>query len=96
MKIVIFVSIFLFSFSDRSVIYAKNPILKAKVERALIIGSAEQPDTILMKVKELEKKGILTDVIVLESFPVQIHVTGPKEITDMLKAMPRKKSPSFK
>jgi len=62
----------------------------------LIPGSAEHPDPILDKVKELEKKGILKNVIVRESFPVQIQVTGPRSVIKMLQAMPRKESSGLK
>ena len=64
--------------------------------RALIIGSAEHPDPVLERVRELEKNGNLQNVIVRESFPVQIEVTGPKSIIKKLEAIPRKVSPSFK
>ena len=64
--------------------------------RALIIGSAEHPDPVLKRVQELEKNGILQNVIVRESFPVQIEVTGPGSVIKELKAIPKKVSPSFK
>jgi len=64
--------------------------------RALIIGSAEHPDPVLERVQELEKNGILQNVIVRESFPVQIEVTGPGSVIKELKAIPKKVSPSFK
>ncbi len=57
---------------------------------ATILGSAETPDPILARVLELERAGILTNVVVMESFPVQIEVTGPKSILNELKSMPRK------
>ncbi|VAX07819.1 hypothetical protein MNBD_GAMMA26-1759 [hydrothermal vent metagenome] len=60
----------------------------------LIIGSAEHPDPVLEMVQELEKKGILQNVIVRESFPVQIEVTGPRSIIEKLQEIPRKESPN--
>lgn len=63
---------------------------------AVIIGSAETPDPVLEKVIELEKKGVLVDVVIMESFPVQIRVRASQEIIDELKAMPRVISPSFR
>ncbi|NOX43781.1 MAG: hypothetical protein GXP19_08645 [Gammaproteobacteria bacterium] len=60
-----------------------------------ILGSAEHPDPVLEKVRELEKKGILQNVIVRESFPVQIEVTGPRSVIKELQAIPKKESPSF-
>ena len=62
---------------------------------ALIIGSTEHPDPVLARVMELEKKGVLKNVIVRESFPVQISATGPKNIIEELQAMPRKKLEGF-
>ena len=64
--------------------------------RALIIGNAEHPDPVLERVQELEDKGILQNVIVRESFPVQIEVTGPRSVIKTLNAIPKKVSPSFK
>ena len=76
--------------------FADEPTIAEEVENAVIIGSAEHPDPVLTRVQELEKKGILKNVIVMESFPVQIKVTGPKNIIKELRAMPRKVSPNFK
>lgn len=59
------------------------------MERTLIIGSAETPDPVLTKVRELEKAGIVKDVVVLESFPVQIRLSAPRKVIDELNAMPR-------
>lgn len=58
--------------------------------RALVVGSAEHPDPVLDKVMELEKQGIVQDVIVRESFPVQIELTGPESVINRLQEMPRK------
>lgn len=55
----------------------------------LIVGSAESPDPVLEKVRALEKAGIVKDVVVMESFPVQIRLRAPKEIIDELNAIPR-------
>jgi hypothetical protein len=60
------------------------------MERALIIGSAEFPDPVLTRVRTLEQSGVVKDVVVLESFPVQIHLQAPKKILDELKKMPRR------
>ena len=56
---------------------------------ALIIGSAESPDPVLEKVRELEKNGLVKDVVVLESFPLQIHLKATKEIIESLNKIPR-------
>ena len=60
------------------------------MERALIIGSAEFPDPVLTRVRELEKIGVVKDVVVLESFPAQIHLQAPKKIIDELNKIPRR------
>jgi len=60
------------------------------------MGSAEHPDPVLDKVIELEKQGILRNVIVRESYPVQIELTGPESVINTLKAMPKKGLPGFK
>lgn len=59
------------------------------MERTLIVGSAESPDPVLDKVRELEKAGIVKDVVVMESFPVQIRLRAPRKIIDELNAIPR-------
>lgn len=79
-----------------SLVYANDAVMTEELETAQIIGSAEHPDPVLVRVRDLEKKGILKNVIVMESFPVKIIVTGPKSIIKNLQAMPRKLSPSFK
>ncbi|VAX06881.1 hypothetical protein MNBD_ALPHA03-173 [hydrothermal vent metagenome] len=61
-----------------------------------MIGSAETPDPVLEKVLELEKKGLIWNVIIMESFPVQIQLTAPQDIIDMLKSIPTIKSPAFR
>lgn len=61
----------------------------APMERTLIIGSAESPDPVLDKVRELEKAGIVKDVVVMESFPVQIRLIAPRKVIDELNAIPR-------
>lgn len=67
-----------------------------EVVRVLIIGSAEYPDPVLEMVRELEKKGMLQNIIVRESFPVQIEVTGSRSVIKKIKAIPKKVSPNFK
>jgi hypothetical protein len=59
------------------------------MERALIIGSAETPDPVLTRIRELEKNGVVKDVVVLESFPLQIRLSAPKTIIDDLNKIPR-------
>ena len=59
------------------------------MERALIIGSAEFPDPVLTRVREMEKSGVVKDVVVLESFPVQIHLSASAEMVDELNKIPR-------
>jgi hypothetical protein len=59
------------------------------LERALIIGSAEFPDPVLTRVREMEKSGVVKDVMVLESFPVQIHLSASKQIVEELNEIPR-------
>ncbi len=88
--------LFALNFTGGTLAYSSNPAMADEIESAVIIGSAEYPDPVAERVKELVKKGILKDVIVMESFPPQIRVTGPKSIIKELQAMPRKISPSFK
>ncbi len=67
-----------------------------ELKDVLIIGSAEHPDPVLEKVIDLEKKGIIKNVIVMELFPVQIRATGPKNVIENLQKIPRVVSPTFK
>ena len=59
------------------------------METALIVGSAETPDPVRAKVQELERRGVVKDVVVYESFPVQIRLRAPKAVLDELDRMPR-------
>jgi len=77
-------------------VYASGLPIPEELHDVLIIGSAEHPDPVLERVRILEKKGVLRNVIVMESFPVQIRLTGPKMIIEEIQKMPRKISPNFK
>lgn len=59
------------------------------MEATLIVGSAETPDPVLAKVRELEQRGVVKDVVVYESFPVQIRLRAPKPVIDELNRIPR-------
>ena len=59
------------------------------MERALIVGSAETPDPVLTRIRELEKDGVVKDVVVFESFPLQIRLSAPKAIIDEINKIPR-------
>ncbi len=59
------------------------------MQSALIVGSAEFPDPVFEKVQLLERQGIVKDVVVLESFPLQIRLRAPERIIEELNAMPR-------
>ena len=50
----------------------------------VIIGSRETPDPVLLEVLKLEKRGVLSDVEIMESFPIQIKLTTTKNIIDYL------------
>jgi len=82
--------------SGGALVYASGLPIPEELHDVLIIGSAEHPDPVLERVRDLEKKGVLRNVIVMESFPVQIRVTGPKMVIEELQKMPRKISPNFK
>lgn len=84
------------SLSGGTLVYAGSLPITEELHDVLIIGSAEHPDPVLERVRVLEKKGMLKNVIVMESFPVQIRVTGPKKIIEEIQKMPRKVSPNFK
>ena len=96
LKIIGAVLISVLCLSRGTLVYANDVSITEELYDVLIIGSAEYPDPILERVQALEKSGVLRDVIVMESFPVQIRVTGPKLIIEGLKKMPRKVSPAFK
>lgn len=60
------------------------------LEHAMIVGSTADPDPVLAKVRELEKSGVVKDVIVLESFPVQIRLRASRKTIEELNQIPRK------
>ena len=84
------------SYSGGGFVYASDQTEAEELHDVLVIGSAEHPDPVLEKVRYLEKKGVLRNIVVMESFPVQIRVTGPKMVIEELQKMPRKISPNFK
>ncbi|MCM0149716.1 hypothetical protein [Photobacterium galatheae] len=55
----------------------------------MILGSAEANDPVLAQVEAFEKSGLVKDVTVLESFPVQIWLTASKETIETLQQIPR-------
>lgn len=62
---------------------------QASLESATIVGSAQTPDPVLARVMELKKSGVVKDVVVQESFPVQIRLRAPRNVIDELNGMPR-------
>lgn len=62
---------------------------------ATIIGSAEAPDPVLERILELKRQGAISNVIIMESFPVQIQLKATQKTIAELEAMPRVKSPTF-
>lgn len=79
-----------------SLVGPHDTALKDETVRVLIQGSYEHPDPILEKVQELEREGLLKNIVIRESFPVQIEVTGPKNVIEMIQAIPKKESPHFR
>lgn len=58
---------------------------------AVIVGSAESPDPVLVEVQRLERQGVVRDVVVMESFPCQIQLTASQAVIDNLNQIPRKR-----
>jgi len=96
LKSVCIVFLLSLSLSGATLVFAGGLPITEELHDVLIIGSAEHPDPVLERVRVLEKKGVLRNVIVMESFPVQIRVTGPKIFIEKIQKMPRKISPTFK
>jgi hypothetical protein len=63
---------------------------EAAWQPALLRGSAETPDPVLARVRELERAGVVRDVVVHESFPVQIRLRASAQTLAELQALPRK------
>lgn len=63
---------------------------QAAWQPALLLGSAENPDPVLARVRELERAGAVRDVVVHESFPVQIRLRASAQTLAELQALPRK------
>lgn len=68
----------------------RAPQAAGRLQQANIVGSAETPDPVLERVRALEQRGLVTDVVVRESFPVQISLRAPPEVVEELERMPRK------
>lgn len=69
---------------------------KSPLIATVIIGSAESPDPVLERVVQLEEAGVISGVVIMESFPVQIRLMAPQQIIDELEAMPRVESPGIR
>lgn len=66
--------------------------LESKDESWIVVtitGSAEHPDPVLEEVRRLEERGEVRDVIVMESFPVQIRLKAAPVVIEQLNAIPR-------
>ncbi len=74
---------------------SEKPTSSEELIEATITGSAETPDPVLERVLELEKQGTISNVIIMESFPVRIQLKATQQVIDELKALPRIKSPAF-
>ncbi len=57
-----------------------------------ITGSAETPDPVSERIFELERKGLVFNLIIRESFPVQIQMEATQQTIDELESIPRIKS----
>ena len=64
-------------------------VVSEPLEQAMIVGSSAHPDPVLARVMELEKSGVVKDVIVLESHPVQIRLRASKKTIEELNQIPR-------
>ena len=54
---------------------------------AVIVGSTQVPDPVLEKVMALERQGLVKNVVVMESFPVQIKLSAPISVVKELEEM---------
>ena len=50
----------------------------------VIHGTDAVPDPVLQQVQKLEEQGLLTDVRIMESYPVKIEITGPAQVVSCL------------
>ena len=91
LKFAILLGLANFAFSAYSAEQKVDDRTQGEIVTVTIVGSAESPDPVLVRVRELEQKGVLTNVVVMESFPVQIRVTGARGVIHELQSIPRKK-----
>lgn len=68
----------------------------AQLVETTITGSAETPDPVLERVLTLERSGAVSDVVIMESFPVQIRLKARQQIIDELEALPRVEPTTFR
>lgn len=69
-----------------------SPSASASADAAVTVTADINPtletnDAVLAEVETLQEDGVLTEVMVRESFPVQITATGPQDVIDKLKKM---------
>ncbi|WP_444931643.1 hypothetical protein ACJJIF_07705 [Microbulbifer sp. SSSA002] len=60
--------------------------------RVMVRGSLKTPDPVLREVQRLEKLGQVRDVVILESYPLQIWFSSDLETVEKLKALSKQNS----
>ncbi|WP_445361462.1 hypothetical protein ACJJIL_06575 [Microbulbifer sp. EKSA005] len=65
-----------------------------KWQRIMVRGSLNTPDPVLQEVQRLEELGKVKDVVILESYPLQIWFSSDFETAEKLKSLSNKYSSS--
>ena len=71
------------------VLWARGESSTADVAEVLAQERGIKHTTVATMLTRLEKRGVVKDVVVQESFPVQIRLRAPKAVIDELNQMPR-------
>jgi len=61
-------------------------------QRVMVRGSLKTPDPVLREVQRLEQLGQVKDVVILESYPLQIWFSADLETIEKLKSLSKKNS----
>lgn len=74
-----------------SCVYSSSSERDTILIKTMIRGSTKSPDLVLNKVLELEKEGLIFNLVILESFPLQIHFEAKKSIVNEVNAIKQAK-----
>lgn len=63
-----------------------------ELQRVMIRGTELTPDPVLLEIQRLEKLGKVKEVVILESYPLQIWISADSSTIKKLQSLSKKKN----